>query len=149
MRSKPVDEVYVLLNVEADRRLDGVAKRHESAVTRATVIIGAAVVIGGVQVFAGVSALRFVVGAWLLAAVVFAIIVALFGTGHELPLKRYEAHASSYSRNSLLIVVVKQKLVVLAEDEFKMSQQSKYLNWSYFSFTMALLYALIAVLLTV
>jgi hypothetical protein len=145
MRAKIRDEVNEIINVEANRRLEGVAKRAESAVNRATVVLGAAAVVGGGVQFAGGRAdLRFVVSAWLLASIVFAIIVANFGTGHELPLGAYWNNADIHTRRTLRHRVVEHKLQVLAEDELVVARQANLLRCSYFCFVIALLYALVA-----
>lgn len=145
MSQNDLDGVNAILNVEADRRLLEVARRSDSAVSRATVIVGAAVVITGLQVIGADGWLRFAVVLAALAAAALSIAVMTFRNGGEIPLASYQAKAAEYTTPILVKYILEQKLEVLATDESVLKRQTHLLLASYLCFGAANVCALVSI----
>ena len=123
-----------LLNVEADRRLIETARRGDTAIARATVVVGAAVIVAGLQIVGWHGWLHVVVLALSFAAAILAVVVLAFRPGKELPVGVFQRNIEAYEPSVLAKQILQLKVSMIAHDEARIGRQAQLLLASYVCF---------------
>jgi hypothetical protein len=116
-----------LLNIEADRRLNETARRGDSAIARATVVVGAAVIVAGLQIAGWNGWLHVIVLALSFAAAVLAVVVLAFRPGKEMPVGSFQSNIDAYEPSVLAKHILQLKVSMIALDEARIGRQARLL----------------------
>lgn len=136
--------VRARLNTEADRRIADVGRRTDSAVARATVVVGAAVILAGIPSVGWHGWLHLIVTVLALAACVLAVLVLAFRPAKEVPVREFTERAAEYTAPVLEKQLLQLKVDVIASDEDRLNKLAQLLLASFLCFATGALFALIS-----
>ena len=140
-------ELHLLAN-EADRRLQDVNRRLDSAAARGAVIISAAAIASGVQVAQTSTT-------WTVSSIVASMISAVlalplvrFSRGAEVAVARLTASLSTWSPNRLELEILNVKMSAVKQSERAMRRRSRLLLFSLVSLAAAIALTAVSVIAT-
>ena len=139
-RLHPHESELGLLASEADRQLGDEARRAESAVNRATLLISSAAIASGIQLSGTPSIWQALAVVFTLAAASLAIPVILFRKEEEVSIDDLQEHLYNWSPMRMQLDVLNTKRAILKNDREALARRAAILRLGFLSLAFSIFF---------